>query len=111
MDKSALWFSPAQEPSAGLARDLAGAIGDRAVDQHAFDTDRERLRLFERRHVLDSRRVEHDEVGVRAFENLTAIIELEIARGKAAHLVHGGLERKQSQLAAVMPQHAGESSP
>src|ERR1700688_4498929 len=99
----ALRSSPTQEPSAALTRHVAGAIGDRAVDQHAFDTDRKRLRLLERCDVLDGGRVEHDEVGVRAVADLAAILELEIARGEAAHFVNGGLERKQSQLAAVMP--------
>ena len=109
--KLALQFAPAQKPSAALTRNVAGAIGDRAVDEHAFDTDRARLRLLERCDVLDGGRVEHDEVGVRAFADFAAIFELEVARGEAAHLVHGGLERKQSQLAAVMAQHAGKGPP
>ena len=56
-------------------------------------------------------KVEHNDVGVCAFADFAAILELEVARGEAAHLVHGGFERKQSQLAAVMPEHAGKGSP
>src|SRR5450631_3228722 len=102
-DASRLRFPSAQKSSAALGCNLAGAIGDRAVDQHAFDTDRKRFRLLERCDILDRVCIENDDVSVRAFADFAAIVELEVARGEAAHLVHGGLERKQSQLAAVMP--------
>src|SRR5437899_282466 len=101
----------AQEPSAALACHVAGSIRDRPIHQHAIDTDGKCLRLLERRDVLDGGCVEHNEVGVRALADFAAILELEIARGEAAHLVHGGLERKQPQVAAVMAEHAGEGSP
>src|SRR6266536_3536459 len=103
--------TPAQEPPAALDLGVIGTIRDRAVHQHAFDTYGNRFRLLERCDVLDGSGVEDDEVGVSAFADFAAILELEVARGEAAHLVHGGLERKQSQLAAVMPQHAREGSP
>src|SRR5207249_2401474 len=101
----------AQETSAALARNLTGAIRDRAIHQHAVDAHRNRLRSLERCDVLDVGRVENDEVGEGTLADFAAILELEVSRGEAAHLVHGGLEREQSQLAAVMTQHTRERSP
>src|SRR5260370_18039630 len=92
---SALATAAAQESSAALACYLAGTIADRSVHQYAIDTNGKRFRLLEGRDVLDGGCVEHDEVGIRAFANFTAFLELEIARGEAAHLVHSCLERKQ----------------
>ena len=61
--------------------------------------------------IADRRRVEHDDVGVGADADLAALREPELARGQAGHLVHRGLQRKQAEVAAVVPEHAGKCSP
>src|SRR5438046_10708172 len=72
----------AQETSAALARNLTGAIRDRAIHQHAVDAHRNRLRSLERCDVLDVGRVENDEVGEGTLADFAAIFELEVARDR-----------------------------
>src|SRR5664279_2777085 len=104
-------FAALQKSSSPFGHDVARAIGDHSVDQNTVDALRRLLRLLERGHILDRRGVENNDVRICAGTNLTAIIEPEPTRRETAHLVHGRLQRKQAQLAAVVSEHPGERSP
>ena len=66
------------------------------------------MRILERRFVGDRCGVEDDDVGKVAGAQNPALTKLE-ARGRLpGHLVHGGLERKQRQVARVAAENAGE---
>src|SRR3954451_10410731 len=55
-----------------------------AVDEHVVDSRRQLLRLFERRMVLDRRRIEHDDVAVIAGPQEPALTNSEVRRRQRA---------------------------
>jgi hypothetical protein len=55
---------------------VAAGVGDPAVREDALDPRGRRLRLLERRRVVDRRGVEHDDVGRGADADLAAVDEL-----------------------------------
>src|SRR6478735_1652812 len=107
-----LWHRlPGQEPPVSTRFGVAAAIGDLAIHQHAIHAYRLRLWQLERRRIADRRRIEHDDVGVRTDANFAAAREPELAGRQAGHLVDCGFQRKQTEISAVVSEHAWKCSP
>ena len=66
------------------------------------------MRICIGRAVVKISGIEDRHVGAITFAQQTAISELERARARAGHLVHGALEREDAELAHVMADDAGK---
>ena len=66
---------------------------------------------MEIRHIPHRRRIEQHQIRPVPLANLAAPLQAKPRRRQAGHLVHGGVQRKQPDIATEMSQYPWESAP
>src|SRR5207253_11473736 len=103
-------------PTASARQDAPGGNGvvaravhhDLSVDDDVGNTHGMAVGIRERRLVAHRLGIEEREVGGMAHLDDAAVLEVELGRGHACHLVHGLLEREELLLTAIDAEDARE---
>ena len=91
--------APPQETAGSLCDLCTMAKRKHPIDDHVFDAARSLYRLLEGRGIRDGPWIEHGNISVESGTELAALFEVKAPGGERRHLVHGGLERKQFDVA------------
>ena len=90
---------------------LVGGIGQAAIDPDGVNAFGRPLRVAARRPGAAALGTGRHQAGLGARLDQAAAPEAEAGGGQAGHLVHGGVQRKEAEVAAEMTQHPWKSAP
>src|SRR5262245_19967127 len=83
---------------------------DTAIDDHQLDPSRFAPRLFKISEIINTTRIEDNQIGECSRTNQAAIFQSEYLRRIRSHLAHSFFERKRAIFADELRQDARESA-